>query len=58
MKRFVLFFLAASVLSAAHHPAKKKEPRTPGVMNAATYPVRHPVKTLKPVVKVVERILW
>jgi hypothetical protein len=58
MKRvFILGLLAASMLAAApakKQQAKKHSARVPGVVNAATYPVRHPLKVLK----VGGRILW
>lgn len=60
MKRLILLSLVAvSLLSAApakkHHPAKKNAHRVPGVLNAATYPVR---KGAKPVAKAALRMLW
>jgi hypothetical protein len=56
MKRIlILGLLTASLLSAApKKAAKKHNARVPGVVNAATYPVRHPVKVLK----AGARVIW
>jgi hypothetical protein len=61
MKRIlILGLLAASLLSAAPHKkaTTKHGTRIPGVVNAATYPGRHPVKTVKPFYKAGKRVLW
>lgn len=58
-KLFAVLFLAVLTLNAApKHAAKKHGHRVPGVVNAATYPGRHPVKTVKPFYKAGKRVIW
>lgn len=59
VKVFLVMLVASVGLNAdPHHGKQKHGTRIPGVVNAATYPGRHPVKAVKPFYKAGKRLLW